>query len=332
MTRKSTIDSLFAKKTDGSPGTVVSDKDRVRTGAISAMGTSLRELTEGARAASRLQQQIDSGSAVVDLDPGLLDSSIVSDRLVAEHDPSFDALVASLETSGQQVPILVRPHPDKNGRYQVAYGHRRVRATARLGFLVRAIVKPLSDDELVLAQGKENSERHDLSFIEKALFARRLEDQGFDRSIIVAALSTDKSDVSRYISVARSIPEPLAHAIGPAVKAGRARWIALSALLRSAKTENIVRETLEGDEFRSRDSDGRFGLIFEVLSKSSRKPVVKTRTWSIGKGRKAAVIDLRPNKTVLTIDEMVTPQFGGFIADHLDDLYAQFQSEQRKEG
>ena len=53
----------------------------------------------------------------------------------------------------------------KEGFYQVAYGHRRVRATAILGIKVRAIVRDLTDAELVIAQGQENNARQDLSFI-----------------------------------------------------------------------------------------------------------------------------------------------------------------------
>ena len=46
---------------------------------------------------------------------------------------------------------------------------------------VRAVVRTLSDAELVIAQGKENNERRDLSFIERALFAAHLEHRKFER-------------------------------------------------------------------------------------------------------------------------------------------------------
>src|ERR1700712_2102166 len=106
MSRRDTIDTLFVKRADSGSAATSSDKDRVRTGAISAMGTSLKELTEGARSAARLQEQIEAGAVVIELDPSALDSSLVSDRLVADIDPTFDALVESVRSSGQQVPIL----------------------------------------------------------------------------------------------------------------------------------------------------------------------------------------------------------------------------------
>ena len=43
---------------------------------------------------------------------------------------------------------------------------------------VKAVVKKLGDEELVIAQGQENNERQDLSYIEKARFAHRLGKRG----------------------------------------------------------------------------------------------------------------------------------------------------------
>ena len=122
----------------------------------------------------------------------------------------------------------MRPHPAVTGRYQVAFGHRRLRAASELGRPVRAVVKQLSDRDLVIAQGQENSARADLSFVERARFARSLEESGYDRETIITALSVDKTTVSRMISVATRIPADIVDAIGPAPGTGRDRWIELS--------------------------------------------------------------------------------------------------------
>ena len=328
MSRKDTIEALFVGKTLGRVNNPSdTDKDRVRTGAISAMGNSLKELTEGAKVAARLQEQIDAGNAVIELDPDQIDGSMVSDRLTAEIDPSFDLLVASIEECGQQVPILVRPHPEQDRRYQVAYGRRRMRAATTLGIKVKAIVRQLSDNELVVAQGKENLDRRDLSYIEKALFARRLEDQGFDRAVIISALSTDKADLSRYIAVARVIPEPLLHAIGPAIKAGRARWLALADLLKHPRSEALLQVTIESPEFRVADSNSRFVQVFETLAKRSRKPPMKPAVWTNRAGQRAARIEHRGDRTTITIDETLVPLFGAYLATQLDDLYDRFSND-----
>ena len=324
MSRKETVNTLFMRKPEGSAPAAGIEKssERVRTGAISAMGASLQEMTEGARSAARLQEQLASGSTVVDLDPSLIDQSSVSDRISIAVDPGFDALVASMRDNGQQVPILVRPQAVLPGRFQVAYGRRRLRAAVLLGRTVRAIVQSLTDNELVIAQGKENLDRQDLSYIEKAQFARRLEDNGYDRATIMAALSTDKGDLSRYISIARSIPEYLVQAIGPAPKAGRARWAALADRLgqRHAGLEGLI----NAPDFLAIDSDGRFARLFDAIGGRPGKRGPKAQEWKGPKGKKAARIERDERQTRIVFDERQVPDFGNFLADRLDELYAQF--------
>ena len=103
-----------------------------------------------------------------------------------------------------------------------------MRAAVELKRTVRAAVKNLTDDELVIAQGQENNERQDLSFIEKSRFARRLEERGFRRDTIMTALSVYKSDLSNMLSVISRIPEEIIEAIGPAPSVGRRGWIDLA--------------------------------------------------------------------------------------------------------
>ncbi|MGE3993443.1 plasmid partitioning protein RepB [Pseudorhodoplanes sp.] len=329
MSRRDALNSLFlGKPAQASPATSpAKNPERVRTGAIGAMGTSLQELTQGARAAARLHEQLLASDHVVALDVSLIDPSPIADRLPADLDPGFDQLVASIEQNGQQVPILVRPSPSVEGRYQIAYGRRRLRALVQLGQPVKAIVRELSDDEVVVAQGRENLDRADLSFIERALFAKRLEDAGYERSVIMSALSTDKADLSRYIAIARRVPEELAKQIGPAVKAGRARWSALVEALAKPKAAAKVDDMLASDQFRSADSDTRFTLVFGAVAPSVERSV-KGETWSTPEGRRAARVERRGTQTAITFDEKRVPEFAAFVAERLDALYAEFANEQ----
>ena len=116
-------------------------------------------------------------------------------------------------------------------------------------------MRPLSDAELVVAQGKENNERRDLSFIERALFAAHLEERGFDRGTIQAALGVDKPEVSRLISVATTISSDLILAIGPAPKVGRPRWLTVADRLSDSIAAKKVKAVLSSDSFRASDSD-----------------------------------------------------------------------------
>ena len=191
-------------------------------GAIGAVTRSIQGLKSAASEAEQIKAKLASGHAVVELDPALFDPSPIVDR-IADDRTSPSELIELIRASGQQVPILARPHPDTPGRYQIAYGHRRVGAARALGRPVRAVIRQLTDAELVIAQGQENSARRDLSFIERALYAARLEEAGFDRETIMAALNVDKTGLSRLISAAVKIPRDLIEAIGPAPKVGRDR-------------------------------------------------------------------------------------------------------------
>jgi ParB family transcriptional regulator, chromosome partitioning protein len=325
MSRKDTVDALFKGRL-GAPNAPppVERIDRVRTGAISAMGASLAQLTENAKTVARLQDQIAAGDLVVDLDPAAIDESLVSDRLTIDVDPTFDALVASIAESGQQVPILVRPHPTEADRYQAAYGHRRLRAASRLRIRVKAIVRTLSDADLVVAQGKENLERRDLSFIERALFAQRLEDRGFERAIIISALSCDKADVSRYISMARAIPEKIALAIGPAPKAGRARWAELAEGLRDAGATRALETLLRRPDFLMLATDQRFSKVLEALRSPAERGKVP-EIWIAKDGRKVARVQRGVERLVVTFDEKVAPAFGDYVVRELDSLLAAYE-------
>jgi ParB family transcriptional regulator, chromosome partitioning protein len=145
-----------------------------------APGMLTRSIGDLAARADAAEARLTSGQVIVELDTALIDPSFVTDRMV-QNDDAYRALRAAIWADGQHSPILVRPHPDVAGRYQVAFGHRRLRVAQELGRPVRAVVRSLSDEQLVLAQGQESSARADLSFIERARFAQRLEDLGHKR-------------------------------------------------------------------------------------------------------------------------------------------------------
>lgn len=314
--------------TTDSPGDAMrpagqSRAEPIRPGALRTMGLSLKQMSAEADDARTLRAQIEGGQHVVDLDPALVDPSFVADRIPVEHDPGFDVFVHSVAEAGQQVPILVRPHPDVQGRYQAAYGHRRLRAAATLGRSVRAIIRVLTDTELVVAQGKENSERRDLSFIERATFATHLEQRGFDRPTIMAAIGVDKADLSRLIGLAKSVPFALVQAVGPAPKAGRPRWSQLSdAIARRADATAAIEQTLRSAAFAAADSDRRFSLVLSVLRAQDTSGQLET--WSDAKGRALVRIERSATGTKLHVDERLAAGFGDFLIKRLSSLHDEF--------
>lgn len=292
-------------------------------GAVGAMSRSLEMLSAEREAAKALTEQLTSGQAVVEIDPGLIDASIVPDRMTG-LDEKHAVLVESIRTNGQLVPILLRPHPTSPGRFQIAYGHRRVRALAELGHPARAVVRDLSDEDLVVAQGKENGEREDLSFIERATYAAALEDRGFKREIIMAALSVDKTELSRLISVTRALPRSLVDAIGPAPKTGRRRWMELAERIEGGHDRKSLADSLAGDRFVRATSDERFAIVFAALAPHKPKAPRPT-TWADDEGKKIVKIERRADRVLLALDEKAAPEFGDFVISRLPELYRSFR-------
>lgn len=295
----------------------------VRSGAVGAMGRSLGRI---AHAAEEARAMVAAGDRVVELDPALIEPSFVSDRLATSPEDHAN-LVALIRERGQQVPILVRPHPERPGRYQVAYGHRRLRAATDLGRPVRAVVKAMSDEDLVVAQGQENSARTDLSYIERARFAIALEDRGFERSVIMSALSLEKTQLSRLIAIGRAVPPHVLSAIGAAPKAGRPRWSALVEALGRSNAAAVADRTISNAEFQVLDSDGRFARLLAALTAPTRPSRrIKAAAWKNPTGKPVVRISQNARQTHLIVDDAIEPNFGAFLIENLPQLYQAFNA------
>ncbi|MGX5666639.1 plasmid partitioning protein RepB [Rhizobium daejeonense] len=303
---------------------------RTTSGAVRTMGLTLSSISREMEEARALREALENGERILALDPAKVEVSFVSDRLSEEDrdDPDFLQLVESMREAGQQVPILVRPHGETPDRYQVAYGHRRLKAARRLGIPVRAIVRSLTDDELVLAQGKENAERRNLSFIERAVFARSLEDRGFDRKLICEALAVQKSELSRLLQVADAVPVRFIRAIGPAPKAGRERWMALGDIFLNGNGAEIEKADDEAtsERFRAADSDTRFQMLFDRalpvrLRKSAKEAPLELKAPD---GRVFARVDRRGRAVKIEFAADVAPAFIERMSARLNEDYAAF--------
>jgi ParB family chromosome partitioning protein len=335
MSRKDTLRTMLTRREDRLPaGNSTPDVDRtvpevvqamphVRAGAVGAMGRSLGQIAHAAEHAKAL---IAAGSTVIEITPCDLDISFVSDRLDVEGG-EFEALVDAIRETGQRSPILVRPHPIDQNRYQIVFGHRRVRVASRLGRQVRAVVQNLSDEEVVVIQGQENSARTDLSYIERGLFAIALEERGFDRRIIMTALSMEKTQLSKLLALTHSIPPELVKAIGPAPKAGRPRWAALAERFAQGAGMQGVEGVLADPLFKAADSDTRFMRVYSSLMNepTALKPVLSQ--WSDDEGRRVASIERRGTKIAVIVDEAVAPAFGEFLIAQLPALSRDFRKE-----
>lgn len=294
----------------------VARKDRDPSTKLTAnIGNALREQNERLGRADEIERRLAEGHTVVELDPGLIDPSFVQDRMPGD----IDGLLASIKEQGQQVPILVRPHPDQASRYQVAFGHRRLRALADLGKSVRAVVRDLTDEQLVVAQGQENNEREDLTFIEKARFAYRLSKQ-FPRETVIAAMSIDKSNLSKMISLFDALPAELIDAIGAAPGVGRPSWQKLTELVEAAPSTVDVLKFASSEHVQGLPSAERFKA---VLGNLTPKRVARgiPEVMSTPDGLRIGQLTQSRTKLELTIDKKATPDFAAFVLEQLPALY-----------
>ncbi|MQB46056.1 plasmid partitioning protein RepB [Rhizobium sp. ICMP 5592] len=298
-------------------------------GASRSMISSLGELAEKAAKAEQILQ----GEAVVDLDPDRIDGSFVSDRL-EEDEFAFSQLVEAIRERGQDSPVMVRPHPKVDGRYQVVFGHRRVRVAKLLNRPVRAVVKEVGDIEHVIAQGQENSARENLSFIERAVFAQRLVDLGYERQTIVVALSTDAPMLTRMLSVTGRVPTNISAAIGAAKGIGRDRWLELAQLIE--RPENLAKASaVIGEEhLRQAKSDDRFNLILAELKKpkKSQKRASQPNTWSPGDGSLVAEYKNTGKTFSLSLKAADASKFGQFLSVNLERLYEEYRENEKQRG
>ena len=291
--------------------------------AVGAISQSLGGLSEKVKRAEQIEQKLIEGQVIVELAPELIDHSIVPDRMEATEaqNAEFRELIRQ---HGQNVPILVRPHPSNGERYQVAFGHRRLRAARELGIKVRAVVRALTDEELVVAQGQENSGRTDLTFIERARFAARLEDRKFSREIIMASLNVDKAALSRLIAIATRVPTPVIDAIGPAPAFGRVRWQELTDLLERENNRARALEIVKAPTFRALDTDKRFEALADGLREKTSR--ARAETWTAKDGTQAAKVSRAGKKLTLIFDDRVAPRFGDFVRERLQALYDEFKA------
>lgn len=334
MARKIDLDTPVTPSPAAQDGRATVSQNRVRPllgldrplkqpAALGAISQSLGDISQRAKRAEEIEQKLIEGQVVVELDPGIVDDSFVADRMEAteEQNAAFREIIRE---HGQAVPILVRPKPGASDRYEVAFGHRRLRAARDLGIKVKAVVRSLTDEQLVIAQGQENSGRTDLTFIERARFAARLEERKFSREIIMAALNVDKAALSRLISIATRVPADVIDAIGPAPSFGRVRWQEFTDLLEQENNRSRAIAMVKNPSFSALDTDKRFETLAAGLRKKAQR--ARAETWSAKDGTHAAKIARAGKKLTLTFDDRVAPQFGDFVKERLQALYDEFKA------
>jgi ParB family chromosome partitioning protein len=151
-------------------------------------------------------------------------------------------LTESIRTRGILQPLLVRPHPDRPGRYQLIAGERRWRAAQAAGLhQVPALVREMADTDAAAAALVENLQREDLNPIEEALgFSRLLNEFGLTQDALAQAIGKSRSHVANTLRLL-NLPDQIQTLLrSGALTAGHAR-----ALLSHPSPETLVQRVLD---------------------------------------------------------------------------------------
>jgi len=119
-------------------------------------------------------------------------------RTVNTEDPATKELARSIKEMGMVVPIMLRPHPKKKGKYDLRAGARRLAAAILAGLTeIPAIVREMSDEEADKITVVENLQREDLHPLEEARGIRTLINHGWELASIASNLGKSVSWVVR---------------------------------------------------------------------------------------------------------------------------------------
>lgn len=326
MARKNLLEGLAELEAEQSAASAVPYPVR---GASKSM---IRSIDELAKQADKFLE----GEQVVEIDPETIDVSFVADRMHDDQD-QYQELLEAIRERGQDTPVLLRPHPGHSGRYMIVFGHRRVRVARALGRKVRAVVKAVDDKTHVIAQGQENSARANLTFIERAAFAKRLEDLGYDRDVICSALAANAAAVSKMVSVVTRIPFAVVQKVGSAPSVGRERWVELSRLVANPSNTAKVDSILADPEFDGWDSNERFERLLSGLEAKRRPPrngmlKVEAKSWALA-AKSVSVSTKGSGKSfTMALKAKDARRFGAFLSERLEQLYAEFRELEGKQG
>ena len=120
-------------------------------------------------------------------------------------------LAQSIKENGVIQPIIVRQSPVIG--YEILAGERRYRASLLAGLrYIPAVVKQLSDQEMMVQSIIENLQRENLNPIEEARAYESLVEKGFTHAEIADKMGKSRPYISNSIRLL-SLPEPILSAV-----------------------------------------------------------------------------------------------------------------------
>ena len=153
-------------------------------------------------------------------------------------------LAASIREKGVIQPLILRAHPTDFGHYEIVAGERRWRAAQLAGIHeLPAVIRELSDTEMLELAIIENIQRADLNAFEEAQGYRQLMDRfGHTQERLAEALGKSRSHIANLLRLL-TLPDPVLDLLRAGkLTAGHAR-----ALVTASHPEALARQVVERD-------------------------------------------------------------------------------------
>lgn len=122
----------------------------------------------------------------------------------------LESLADSIRVQGVLQPIMVRPHPTAEDRYQIVAGERRFRAAMLAGLTeIPAMRREVDDSDAAIIALVENLQRQDLNPLEEAEgFQRLIGDFGLTQEALGYAVSKSRGHIGNTIRLLK-LSEPI---------------------------------------------------------------------------------------------------------------------------
>src|SRR4051812_20959856 len=136
-------------------------------------------------------------------------------------------LVHSVREFGVLQPIVVRPHNELPGKYELVMGERRLRATKEVGLAtIPAVIKDTANEAMLRDALLENLHRSNLNPLEEAsAYQQLLSDFGITQEELAGRIGRSRPQISNTLRLLR-LPEPVQMRVAAGVlTAGHARAI-----------------------------------------------------------------------------------------------------------
>lgn len=161
----------------------------------------------------------------------------------------------SIAAKGVLQPILVRPHPDQQDRFEVCAGHTRLELSVDVGHTaIPALIKTISDDEMLTLSSVENIVRADMTPVDEGQAAKQLLiKHNNDQDEVCRLLGWSKTKLLGRVQITHCVDVVAQALVDEEITIGHAQL--LSGMREAAQPGGlklVLKEKLTADELRKR--------------------------------------------------------------------------------